>query len=417
MTMLDMFGKKEYNDGTVKVNITPISVSSAAKESDSLTSLTPGYTGFARRDDGTSFISKAFDVVSSYVKGENHPIGSYINGNASVTIYSDGTKVRVFPDGEFKPKFAENIDIKLTDRCSGGCPYCHEGSTPSGNGIDTIPGFMFDLHPFQEVALGGGNILELDNPTLINILNNLADKNVITNATVNQIHFVKEYDKLYVLCRQNILHGVGVSLMEPTNKLIYLARKTPNVVIHVIAGIVTKEQLEAMKDMGLKLLILGYKNLRRGEGYYSTNSEKIDSNIKWLSDNILGIKDWFDVVSFDNLAIEQLGLRSKIDEATWNSRYMGDDGTSTFYVDCVKKQFSKSSTTPIDKRFNVLPEDGSHVMKVGTPSGGVRTTSACDPEPFWYDMSYRIDRMPKCDMHWPMPDSMFDLVRERENEK
>lgn len=33
---------------------------------------------------------------------------------------------------------------------------------------------------------------------------------------------------------------------------------------------------------------------------------------------------------------------------------MGDDGTSTFYIDCVNEEFAKSSTTPLDKRHKLL---------------------------------------------------------------
>ena len=54
-------------------------------------------------------------------------IGEYRNGNYNVTIYEDGTKVRATKDDEFIPAFAENCDVKITDKCSVGCPFCYEG--------------------------------------------------------------------------------------------------------------------------------------------------------------------------------------------------------------------------------------------------------------------------------------------------
>ena len=33
---------------------------------------------------------------------------------------------------------------------------------------------------------------------------------------------------------------------------------------------------------------------------------------------------------------------------------MGDDGTTTFYIDCVRKEYAMSSTTPLDKRHKLL---------------------------------------------------------------
>lgn len=51
-------------------------------------------------------------------------LGSYINGNYKVTIYEDGTKVRLTKDDDFIPDFSENCDVKITDKCSVGCPFC-----------------------------------------------------------------------------------------------------------------------------------------------------------------------------------------------------------------------------------------------------------------------------------------------------
>ena len=63
------------------------------------------------------------------------------------------------------------------------------------------------------------------------------------------------------------------------------------------------------------------------------------------------------VVSFDNLAIKQLDIREVIGEEKWKEFYMGDDGQYTMYVDLVKNECAKSSTSP-DRRpideFNSL---------------------------------------------------------------
>ena len=36
----------------------------------------------------------------------------------------DGTKIRRTDEDDFIPSFAENCDIKITDKCSMGCPFC-----------------------------------------------------------------------------------------------------------------------------------------------------------------------------------------------------------------------------------------------------------------------------------------------------
>ena len=104
----------------------------------------------------------------------------------------------------------------------------------------------------------------------------------------------------------------------------------------------------------MKLLILGYKHLRRGDDYFNKEKDLIEKNQKWLEDNILELFSHFKVVSFDNLALEQLNMQNKLDKNIWEDCYMGDDGTTTFYIDCVNKQFAQSSTSSLDKRYPLL---------------------------------------------------------------
>ncbi len=51
-------------------------------------------------------------------------LGTYKNGNYIVTMFDDGTKIRQTKYDDFIPAFPENIDVKLTDKCSIGCPFC-----------------------------------------------------------------------------------------------------------------------------------------------------------------------------------------------------------------------------------------------------------------------------------------------------
>lgn len=54
-------------------------------------------------------------------------ISSYQNGNHTVTIYSDGTKVKETLDpnaDHFTYYTPESFDLKITDYCDGGCSFC-----------------------------------------------------------------------------------------------------------------------------------------------------------------------------------------------------------------------------------------------------------------------------------------------------
>lgn len=280
-------------------------------------------------------------------------LGRYKNGNVITTILSDGTRIRETEDDEFKFAFAENMDIKICDKCNMGCKFCHEGSTPDGKLGDIMnEKFIETLHPYQEVALGGGNVLE--HPDLIPFLYKLKDLKVITNITLNQIHFENNIDLVDMMIKEKLIYGLGISLVNPTDNFIEKVQRYPNAVIHVINGVLTKQQIEKLSDQNLKMLILGYKHLRRGVNYLEDNNEMISENQKMLYNVLPDMVNHFKVISFDNLAIEQLDVKRLLSEEEWKEFYQGDDGTSTYYIDMVERKFAKSSTASMDKRYDLL---------------------------------------------------------------
>lgn len=285
-------------------------------------------------------------------------LGRYMNGNVRTSIYSDGTKERITMDDEFKPAYAENMDVKICNRCSAGCSYCHEGSTPDGKLGDIMnEKFVDTLHPYQEIACGGGNVLE--HPDLIPFLHKLKDKKVIANITLNQIHFEKNLELVKDLVDQKLIYGLGISLVNPTDEFINKVKEFPNAVIHVINGVATPKEMLKLADHGLKVLILGYKMLRRGEEYYKSRVESIAANQQWIYNNLSSLLNKFAVLSFDNLAIEQLEIEKRwreFSDEPWNEFYAGDDGDFTYYIDMVERKFARSSTASFDKRYNLLDD-------------------------------------------------------------
>lgn len=280
-------------------------------------------------------------------------LGRYKNGNFVTTILSDGTKIRKTKDDEFIPSFAENMDVKLTNKCDGGCAWCHEGSSINGKHGDILnEKFIDTLHPYQEVAIGGGDATS--HPDLIPFLKKLKEQKVIANMTVNQIHFEKKQELIKKLVDEKLIYGLGVSLVNPTKHFIELIKQYPNAVIHVINGVLKPSDIKVLENNNLKMLILGYKHLRRGNKYFEEEQNDIETKQQWLYENLEDIIQKFKVVSFDNLAIEQLDVKRLLTQEEWNEFYMGDDGKVTYYVDMVERKFAQSSTAPFNKRYDLL---------------------------------------------------------------
>ena len=276
-------------------------------------------------------------------------IGEYKNGNYTVKIHDNGTKVRETEENEFVPAFSECCDVKLTDKCDGGCAFCYEGCTVNGKHGNLNAEFLNHLHPYTELAINGN---DLTHPDLLLFLNRMKEQKVIVNMTVNQKHFEREYEFIKKLSKQGLIHGVGISLHKVTEEFINLAKSIPNTVIHVINGIITPDEIKQLSGKDLKMLILGYKRLRRGEEYYSKQENKILANQQWMKEHLGEIINSFKVVSFDNLSIEQLEVKRLLTDEEWEEFFMGEDSEFTFYIDLVEKKFGKNSL--VTERFDLM---------------------------------------------------------------
>ena len=58
------------------------------------------------------------------------------------------------------------------------------------------------------------------------------------------------------------------------------------------------------------------------------------------------------LVSFDNLAIEQLNIKRFFTEEGWNMFYQGDDFSLSMYIDAVEQKFAPTSRSSERKSFN-----------------------------------------------------------------
>ena len=244
--------------------------------------------------------------------------------------------------------FAENILVH----------NCHENSVPNGEHGDIMNAkFIETLLPYTELAIGGGNPLE--HPDLIPFLEKCKELNLICNMTVNQQHFSKDYDIIMKLINDKLIYGLGVSLTNPEQEgFIEKVQSIPNAVIHVINGVHSVETLKKLYDKDLKLLILGYKEFRRGKDVYDywMYKDEIDNKKNELYDSLEELTKHFNVVSFDNLALKQLEPKRLLTDEAWNQSYMGEDGQMTMFIDLVKNTYSTSSTTPEEERKPLLDD-------------------------------------------------------------
>lgn len=270
---------------------------------------------------------------------------NYKNGNYMVYINPEtGDKIRNSRGNKFMPSFAENCDVTITERCDGQCAFCYAGCTPDGKHGNLNAKFLDTLHPYTELAINGN---DMSHPDLIPFLEKMKARMVFVNVTINQKHFEQHFELIKDLQQKGLIKGVGVSLNKTASQFIQLVKSLRNVVIHVINGIVTRDDWYNLQNNDLDVLILGYKTTGRGDDYLCKNQGKVERNQEWLRESLPLSFNKFRTVEFDNLALEQLDVQSMVSEDLWNAHYMGDDGDFTFFINLVGGYFAENSTSSI----------------------------------------------------------------------
>ena len=228
--------------------------------------------------------------------------------------------------------------------------------------------FIDGLQAGTEMALGGGKVTS--HPQLKEFLQKLKKQGVLPSITVHQNEFVDKATFINELIEEDLIYGLGVSFLTKYDMLWKAVSENENAVVHLIAGIHGKDVFDYLAQFNCKILILGYKNWGRGAELLKNTKigEDIEDKINWLKENLSKYMSKFKVVSFDNLALNQLDVKRNLTEDQWNEFYQGNDGTMTMYVDGVKQEFARTSTSPTRYKLKDTIEEMFEVVKNETKS-------------------------------------------------
>ena len=273
-------------------------------------------------------------------------LAKYQNGNYTVRLFDDGTKIRMNNLDNLTPAFAESMDVTITEKCSGTadspiCKYCYLNCNETKPHADLNNPILDTVHAGTEMAI---NANDMTHPGLKDFLIKMKNKGVIVNLTINQKHLYDNLDTLIDWQNNDLIHGIGISLADSSDaRLIPAIKQLKNVVMHVIDGCFTAIDLDRLADNNINLLILGYKIKGRGVEHYNKHKDEIETNIKYLSEHLLEYKNRYNGFAFDNLSTEHLDLKSKVSKDVWDSHYMGEEGAYTFFISLVNNTYATSS--------------------------------------------------------------------------
>lgn len=282
----------------------------------------------------------------------------YTNGNASVWLdLRDGTRIIEYPDNEpLTLQTPLNIDIRVSTQCPYGynvetqkstCAFCHESALVSG--VECHYGILQQvlmdakLPRGTEIALGVNQITD----DLMQFVKNLWKLGLVVNITMNE-RYILQYGDTRLKEMMPYVYGLGISYrsLQGCLSLPDWIAEYPHTVIHVINGIDDFDDVKELSVKYRKLLILGEKDFgfNRGKVNLDTPQHK-----QWKS-NVMQLTKIFDIVSFDNLGLQQLEIRGKITDEEYKSFYQGEH---SMYINAVEQYFAPSSRTRNNiKRFD-----------------------------------------------------------------
>lgn len=274
----------------------------------------------------------------------------YTNGNANIWLdLRDGTRIIEYPDNEqLTLETPLNIDIRVSTQCPYGyntvtqkstCAFCHESALVKGQecDYDRLLRVLTDakLPKGTEIALGVNEVTD----DLIQFVKNLYRLGLVVNITMNE-RYITEFGDTGLKQMLPYVFGLGISYrsLQGCLSLPDWIADYPHTVIHVISGIDDFDDVKELSVKYHKLLVLGEKDFGFNRGKVNLNTKQ---HKQWKS-NIMQLTKIFDIVSFDNLGLQQLEIRDKITDEEYKSFYQGEH---SMYINAVEQYFAPSSRT------------------------------------------------------------------------
>jgi len=271
----------------------------------------------------------------------------------SVFNRESGTKIRMsFNQLEgFNPTKAtrpELVDIKITDYCPFGCAFCYMDSTEKGRHASTsvlrsITYALKDMEVF-EVALGGGE--PTLHPDFVDILKNFRYYGIVPNFTTKSLGWLRDDEQ-----RTAILEHAGAFAYSATDagevqKLAEAVKdhvpypRSQRVSVHYVLGTADQEMLEeiikACAENHLRLTILGYKTVGRGDQFTPLENDWIGA-VRRARENKLYLNVAIDtpLAAQYEQEILEAGISPKL--------FHTEEGKFSMYIDAVDGKMGASS--------------------------------------------------------------------------
>ena len=258
-------------------------------------------------------------------------------------VTSPDEKIEIQPDRASAP---ELVDVKITDFCPYGCPYCYQGSTTGGLHADhdylgTVYQALRELEVF-EVAIGGGE--PTLHPEFLGILKMFRLNGIVPNFTTRNLAWMKDSTLCGPIMENCGAVGFSVDKADAVADLyeaLTAAKIEPHrFAVQVVVGAVPASELETIMrsaaKVGFRVVLLGYKTTGRG-------SEVVPETYDWteIVSRLRKAKNLPSLGIDTALAATSVPKLEALNIPRW--MYAVEEGHFSCYVDAVAKKIGPSS--------------------------------------------------------------------------
>jgi hypothetical protein len=278
-----------------------------------------------------------------------------------------GLKFRVSENADtdyVKSAYPELVDVKITDYCEYGCPYCYQNSSVNGKhasleSITQVAAALKDLEVF-EVALGGGE--PTAHPHFMEIVGIFNKNDIVVNLSTKNFDYIKKQPKSFFEKFGAI--AVSANSIQEAELIVDYNRKCYNdrnseqeVYLQVVAGVLSVENIAHIIHYCNRgdthyftqhhLTILGYKDYGRGLGLqtYDYKGFLPDLIIKTLN-----VEHSTVAFGIDSVLVDEIG-KDLVDNGVMENCMIKGEGNFSMYIDAVNKKMGPSSFTPTTCSF------------------------------------------------------------------
>jgi hypothetical protein len=171
----------------------------------------------------------------------------------------------------------ELVDVKITDFCAYGCPFCYQGSTKQGKHMQSSKWDLIEMlvsAQVFEIAIGGGE--PTSHPEFLEILKLCRDHQITPNFTTRNMGLFNSSDAKQIVelmggCAYSADNALQIKAWGETANRFYPHNehlKRLKFVVHIVMGVQDDAMLMSMLKMAhhydLSCTLLGYKTTGRG---------------------------------------------------------------------------------------------------------------------------------------------------------